>query len=178
MIRLRGLSLARGSKQLLKGLNLDLPLKGCVAVIGPNGAGKSSFLALLRGDLLPDAGKLELPLRHAVALEQSLPQSRLEAWRWLHDADTRIADALKAQARASASNDADALALAHEAWLDAGCADAPARVMSLLHGLGFSDAQSRQEVDSLSGGWRMRLNLARALCCFSTNPPTTSISMR
>ncbi|MFM7254899.1 MAG: ABC-F family ATP-binding cassette domain-containing protein [Betaproteobacteria bacterium] len=163
MIRLRGLSLARGSKQLLKGLNLDLPLKGCVAVIGPNGAGKSSFLALLRGDLLPDAGKLELPLRHAVALEQSLPQSRLEAWRWLHDADTRIADALKAQARASASNDADALALAHEAWLDVGGADAQARVMSLLHGLGFSDAQSRQEVDSLSGGWRMRLNLARAL---------------
>jgi ATP-binding cassette subfamily F protein 3 len=163
MIRLRGLSLARGGRQLLNGLNLDLPLKGCVAVIGPNGAGKSSFLALLRGDLLPDAGKLELPLRHAVSLEQSLPKSHLEAWKWLHDADTRLADALDAQARASASNEADALALAHEAWLDAGGADAQARVMSLLHGLGFSNAQSKQEVDSLSGGWRMRLNLARAL---------------
>ena len=163
MIRLRGLSLARGGKQILSGLDLDLPLKGCVAVIGPNGAGKSSFLALLQGELSPDTGRLEMPPLQTVALEQSLPQSSLPAWRWLHASDSRLADALAAQARASEADDAQALALAHEAWLDAGGADAQARVMALLHGLGFSDEQTRQPVEDLSGGWRMRLNLARAL---------------
>lgn len=163
MIRLRGIALARGSKQLFSGLHLDFPLKGCFGLIGPNGAGKSSLLALLSGELLPDAGSIAGPERRIVTLAQSLPQSPLPAWHWLRSSDRQLQAALEAQEQAHASDDALAIASAHEAWVDAGGADAQARVMSLLHGLGFSPAQCEQPVNSLSGGWRMRLNLARAL---------------
>src|SRR5699024_9811077 len=44
---------------------------------------------------------------------------------------------------------------------------APVRAAELLHGLGFSNAQQQQPVQSFSGGWRMRLNLAQALMCRS-----------
>ena len=163
MIRLKGLSLSRGSKAILRGANLDLPLSGCIGLVGANGCGKSSLLAALQGELLPDEGSIEMPAMRVVALSQALPQSNLPAWQWLLEQDLELGRSVQAQALAMAADDARDIALANEAWVEAGGPDAQARVMRLLDGLGFSTAQSEQPVQRLSGGWRMRLNLARAL---------------
>ena len=163
MIRIKHLSLSRGSKQILRDANLDLPMQGCIGLVGANGCGKSSLLAALQGELLPDEGSIDMPTMRVVALEQSLPQSTLPAWQWLLEQDLELSRSVHAQALAMAADDAQAIALANEAWVEAGGPDAQARVMRLLHGLGFSASQSEQAVQRLSGGWRMRLNLARAL---------------
>ncbi|NCW26016.1 MAG: ABC transporter ATP-binding protein, partial [Betaproteobacteria bacterium] len=84
-------------------------------------------------------------------------------WQWLLEQDLELGRSVQAQALAMAADDARDIALANEAWVEAGGPDAQARVMRLLDGLGFSTAQSEQPVQRLSGGWRMRLNLARAL---------------
>jgi ATP-binding cassette subfamily F protein 3 len=163
MIRLKGLSLSRGSKQILRGVNLDLPLHGCVGLVGANGCGKSSLLAALQGELLPDEGSIDMPVMRVIALSQALPQSNLPAWQWLLEQDLELGRSVQAQALAMAADNARDIALANEAWVEAGGPDAQARVMRLLDGLGFSTVQSEQPVQRLSGGWRMRLNLARAL---------------
>ena len=163
MIRFKGLSLSRGSKSIFRSVSLDLPLQGCVGLVGPNGSGKSSLLAALQGDLPPDEGSIDMPALRVVALDQALPQSNAATWQWLMDQDLALGAAIQAQARALAADDALAIAQAHEAWTDAGGMDAQSRVMRLLHGLGFSASQCEQSVNGLSGGWRMRLNLARAL---------------
>lgn len=163
MIRFKALSLSRGGKKILRSASLDLPMRGCVGLVGANGSGKSSLLAALSGSLLPDEGSIEMPAMRMVALDQEMPQSDAPAWQWLMDQDLMLGEAIQAQARAMAADDAGAIADAHQSWIDAGGMDAQSRVMRLLNGLGFSPDQCDQAVRRLSGGWRMRLNLARAL---------------
>ena len=90
MIRIKHLSLSRGSKQILRDANLDLPMQGCIGLVGANGCGKSSLLAALQGELLPDEGSIDMPTMRVVALEQSLPQSTLPAWQWLLEQDLEL----------------------------------------------------------------------------------------
>ncbi|NDH35349.1 MAG: ABC transporter ATP-binding protein, partial [Betaproteobacteria bacterium] len=163
MIRLKGLGLSRAGKQILRNVDLDLPMQGCIGLVGANGCGKSSLLAALQAELLPDEGSIEMPALRTVALAQSLPQSDLPAWRWLLNQDLALGAAIQSQALAIAADDPQAIAQAHDAWIEAGGPDAQPRVMRLLDGLGFSTAQCASAVKQLSGGWRMRLNLARAL---------------
>ena len=163
MIRLKGLGLSRAGKQILRNVDLDLPMQGCIGLVGANGCGKSSLLAALQAELLPDEGSIEMPALRTVALAQSLPQSDLPAWRWLLNQDLALGAAIQSQALAIAADDPQAIAQAHDAWIEAGGPDAQPRVMRLLDGLGFSTPQCASAVKQLSGGWRMRLNLARAL---------------
>ena len=118
MIRIKHLSLSRGSKQILRDANLDLPIQGCIGLVGANGCGKSSLLAALQGELLPDEGSIDMPTMRVVALEQSLPQSTLPAWQWLLEQDLELSRSVHAQALAMAADDAQAIALANEAWVD------------------------------------------------------------
>jgi len=173
VIRLRGLTLSRGGRELLREADAAIAAGERIALIGLNGSGKTSLLSALTGEAVPDAGSIEQPFRRVIRLEQSLPTSSLPAWQHLLAADSALRDAQTALAEAeqafSDSPDGEqsaaglAVAQAHMAWLEAGGADAPARARALLSGLGFSPEASEQPVDALSGGWRMRLNLARAL---------------
>jgi len=76
MITLRQLTLARGAKLLLEGVDLTLHAGQKIGVVGPNGCGKSSLFALLLGELHQEAGDLELPGRLIVAhVAQDIPES-------------------------------------------------------------------------------------------------------
>ncbi len=163
MIRLKGLTLSRGGRVLLERVDATIGPGERVALIGRNGTGKTTLLAALAGEVSPDAGEIEQPWRAVVRLEQGLPSSALPAWRFIVDCDAQLASARDELARAERDGDGIAIALAHERWNDAGGPGAQARARALLSGLGFDERQAAQPVDELSGGWRMRLNLARAL---------------
>ena len=163
MIRFRGLSLSLGGRPLLENADATIAPGENIALIGPNGSGKTTLLRVLAGELSIDGGSLEQPCRAVVRLEQSPPSSAAAAWRYIVDSDPALVKAGSLLRRAEESGDGNAIALAHDAWEQAGGHSAEARARELLAGLGFTAADALAPVDTLSGGWRMRLNLARAL---------------
>jgi ATP-binding cassette subfamily F protein 3 len=170
MITLKNVTLLRGTKAVLDGASATLHAGEKVGLIGRNGAGKSSLFSLLAGRLHPDAGDVEIPpswLQPGGMAEvaQNMPETDEPATEFVLQGDTRLMAAREALAQAEAANDGHAIAEAHMALADAGDFDAPARAQALLLGLGFQLEQTTAPVNSFSGGWRMRLQLARALMC-------------
>jgi ATP-binding cassette subfamily F protein 3 len=164
VIQLRRLTLARGPRHLIEDTNLQLNSGWRVGLVGANGSGKSSLLALLRGELHPETGDCEVPRDWKIAsVEQETPGLPLPAIEHVLDGDTELRSVERAIARAHDSHDGHALAELH-ARLDAiDGYGARARAASLMAGLGFAAPDLERPVASFSGGWRMRLNLARAL---------------
>jgi ATP-binding cassette subfamily F protein 3 len=163
VIRLRGISLSRGGRTLIGDANLTIAPGERIALVGLNGSGKTTLLSALAGDLSPDSGDIDQPWPHVIRLEQSLPTSALPAWRFVVDSDADLVRARTELEAAEAGQDGLALAHAHDLWNELEGHSAEARCRALLSGLGFSEAQAGEPVNALSGGWRMRLNLARAL---------------
>jgi ATP-binding cassette, subfamily F, member 3 len=166
MITLRNITLRRGTKVVLQGANVTLQPGEKVGLIGRNGAGKSSLFSLITDRLHADAGDVEIPPRWRVGeVAQDMPETEDGATDFVLQGDVplqRAQDELKA---AEASGDGEAMAHAHMVLDEAGAFDAPARAQALLLGLGFKNEQLDAPVNSFSGGWRMRLQLARALMC-------------
>ena len=166
MITLRQLTLRRGTKVVLNRADLTLNPGEKVGLVGRNGAGKSSLFALLTGRLHADAGDVDLPARWRLAeVEQTMPETGDGATDYVLAGDTRLVQAQAALAGAEAADDGHAMAEAHHELAEAGVFDARPRAQALLLGLGFKVDQLDAPVDSFSGGWRMRLQLARALMC-------------
>ncbi len=166
MITLRDITLRRGVKVVLQGASLTLHPGEKVGLIGRNGAGKSSLFSLLAGRLQADAGDVEIPPRWRVGeVAQEMPETTEGATDFVLAGDLPLAAAQAELAAAEASGDGEAMAHAHLALEEAGAFDARARAQALLLGLGFRVEQLDAPVNSFSGGWRMRLQLARALMC-------------
>ena len=166
MITLRNLTLRRGTKIVLQRANLTLQPGEKVGLIGRNGAGKSSLFLLLTDRLHADAGEVEMPPRWQIGeVAQAMPETDDGATDFVLQGDQPLQRAQAALAAAEAAGDGHAMAEAHLALDEAGAFDARARAQALLLGLGFRSAQLDAPVNSFSGGWRMRLQLARALMC-------------
>jgi ATP-binding cassette subfamily F protein 3 len=173
MLRISGLTLARGTRPLLDGADLAVHAGHKVGLIGANGSGKSSLFAAIRGELIPDAGTIELPPRWIVAdVAQESPALAKPAIEFVLDGDKELREIESALAVAGAGpHDATQvgheLADLHHRYEAIGGYEARSRAATLLAGLGFSDARQREAVAHFSGGWRMRLALAQALMCRS-----------
>ncbi|WP_423599757.1 ATP-binding cassette domain-containing protein [Roseateles sp. MS654] len=166
MITLRNVVLRRGTKVVLDDANVTLQPGEKVGLVGRNGAGKSSLFALLTDRLHSDRGEVEIPRQWAVAeVAQHMPETDMPATDFVLEGDIRLMAAERALAEAEAADDGHAIGEAHALLMDAGAFDARARAQALLMGLGFKGAQVDAPVNSFSGGWRMRLQLARALMC-------------
>lgn len=170
MIVLKNVSLLRGTKPVLNQANATLHPGEKVGLIGRNGAGKSSLFSLLAGRLHPDAGDVEIPpswlLPGGMAeVAQNMPETDDPATEYVLQGDTRLMKALADLAAAEEADDGNAIGEAHATLAEVGYFDAPARAQALLLGLGFTLSQTEAPVNSFSGGWRMRLQLARALMC-------------
>ena len=164
MIRASNMTLARGARILMERANFDIPPGARVGFVGRNGTGKSSLFAALSGELATDAGDLIVPptwVRASVA--QHMPQSQDSALNYALAGD-ELLRTLRIRWE-HAQEHGDGMELAHLASdLDhAGHWDADARCAQLLRGLGFADSDLSRSVDEFSGGWRMRLALARTL---------------
>jgi ATP-binding cassette subfamily F protein 3 len=166
MISLRELTLRRGVKVVLDAATVTLQPGEKIGLVGRNGAGKSSLFALLANRLHSDGGDVEMPPRWRMAeVAQNMPETDDGATDFVLQGDTRLMEAQAQLAQAEAADDGHAIADAHHAISDAGGFDARARAQAMLLGLGFKSDQLDAPVNSFSGGWRMRLQLARALMC-------------
>ena len=166
MITLRNITLRRGTKVVLQGAGVTLQPGEKVGLIGRNGAGKSSLFALLTDRLHADVGDVEIPPRWRIGeVAQEMPETEDGATDFVLQGDAPLQRAQAALDAAEASGDGHAMADAHLMLDEAGAFDARARAQALLLGLGFKGDQVDTPVNSFSGGWRMRLQLARALMC-------------
>ncbi len=166
MITLRDVTLRRGVKVVLQGASVTLNPGEKIGLVGRNGAGKSSLFLALSGRLETDAGEVEVPSHWRVGeVEQHMPETEQAATDFVLEGDRVLMAAHTALAAAEAAQDGHAMAEAHAALAQAGSFDARSRAQTLLMGLGFTVGQLDSPVNSFSGGWRMRLQLARALMC-------------
>lgn len=168
MIQFKQLTLARGVKVLIQSASLQLHPGHKVGLTGANGAGKSSLFALLRGEMHLESGHLEMPASWVVAhVAQETPALAMPAIEFVLDGDVELRTIEKALAEAEANHQGELIGELHHRLTDIDGYSAKARAAELLNGLGFSQANLQQAVSTFSGGWRVRLNLARALMCRS-----------
>ena len=166
MITLKNVTLRRSSKVLLDSVSVTINPGESVGLVGRNGAGKSTLFALLNGSLHEDGGDFFMPPQWRMAqVAQNMPETAEPATEFVLNGDTRLAELRLALAQAEASGDGMAIAHAYSDLADAGDHDAVPRAQALILGLGFKVSELDKPVNSFSGGWRMRLQLARALMC-------------
>ena len=164
MISFRNFALRRGERLLLSEVDLALHAGYRIGVVGRNGAGKSSLFAALMGELEPDRGDIDLPGKARIAsVAQETPHLPDPALDFVLSGDAAVHAAVQAEANAFASEDWEAVAAAHHRLEELNGYDASARAGKLLHGLGFPADTHAKPVSDFSGGWRVRLNVARAL---------------
>ena len=174
MITLKNLVLRRGAKVLLDRASVVVAPGERVGLVGRNGVGKSTLFRLLDGTLHEDAGEFSYPKQWRLAqVAQDMPETDETATAFVVGGDTLLGSLREALAIAERDFERDpddpdagmAIAQAHVDLADAGEHDATARAQALILGLGFGTDELERPVDSFSGGWRMRLQLARALMC-------------
>jgi len=166
MITLKNVTLRRGTKVLLDAASVTLNPGEMVGLVGRNGAGKSSLFALLDGSLHEDAGDFSVPSQWRMGqVAQNMPETDMSATQYVVEGDVQLLSAQQEVTAAETSDDGDRMAHAYMELHDAGAHDAPARAQALILGLGFKTTELENPVNSFSGGWRMRLQLARALMC-------------
>ncbi|RBG07051.1 ABC transporter ATP-binding protein, partial [Xanthomonas oryzae pv. oryzae] len=164
MISLRNFSMRRGERLLLSNVDLTMHAGYRVGVVGRNGTGKSSLFAAVKGELEADKGDVDLPGKvRTASVSQETPSLPDPALSFVLGGDIEVSAVLQEEADATVREDWEAVANAHQKMAELGAYDAEARAGKLLHGLGFPADTHHRAVSSFSGGWRVRLNLARAL---------------
>ena len=166
MIQVRNVTLKRGSKTLFTGLDLTVHAGHRAGVVGRNGVGKSSLFLLLRGRLLPEEGDVRVPRRWTIAhLAQETEASPASALDWTMDGDPPLRAVQRRIEAAEAEGAHHRLAPLYAELEAIGGYDAEARAGRILHGLGFGREDFGRAIADFSGGWRIRLDLARTLMC-------------
>ena len=166
MIVLNNITLRRSAKVLLDGASVRLNPGEKIGLVGRNGAGKSSLFALLNGNLHEDSGDFSVPTQWRMGqVAQDMPETEQSATDFVVEGDTALVAARLEVTAAEATDDYERMAHAYTALHDAGEHDCAARAQALILGLGFKPTELSRSVNSFSGGWRMRLQLARALMC-------------
>jgi ATP-binding cassette subfamily F protein 3 len=168
VLNLNNISLRRGRKVLFENVSFQVHAGQRMGLIGANGSGKSSFFAMLLGELEPDDGDLgQQPNDEIAHVAQESPHGQGSAIDYVMDGDKELREVQAAIAASEAKEHGAAPHALYERMEVIDGFSAEARAARLLHGLGFADNEIQQSVDEFSGGWRMRLNLARALMCRS-----------
>ena len=165
MLELNNICLSLGNKQLLNKVNIKINAKYKVGVVGCNGSGKSSLIKMLLGIIQEDAGNFNIKIANSNIgyLEQSLPITDLSLIKYVQQGDlawAAIDDKLK---QAQLDNNGELIAACHEQLGQISGYTIEARAAKILIGLGFSNQELHLPVSEFSGGWQMRMQLARVL---------------
>lgn len=164
MMTLAGLTLQRGDLRLLENANVSLHSGWKVGLTGANGAGKSSLFKLLLGELTPDAGELQMSGYDRIAyMAQEVRSLQLAAIDYVLEGHHELKQVELDLVAAEQAGDNQRLAELYGQYDLLHGYSKKAEAEQLLAGLGFPQAVFNNPVDSFSGGWRIRLNLARTL---------------
>jgi len=168
MLSFNGLALRRSSTLLFEAVDLKIYPGQKLGITGANGCGKSSLFALIRGELGTDQGDFSMPQQWALAwVEQETVLSKHIAVEYVIDGDTELRQVEAQLQQAESKPEPMLIASCHERLQEIEGYQATSRAARLLAGLAFSEADIRRPLNEFSGGWIMRLNLARALMCRS-----------
>ena len=161
MLRLDDLTYRIAGRVVLEGASVHLPAGHRVGVVGRNGAGKTTLLRLIAGEAQADGGKIRLRRGARIAtLAQEAPSGCRSLIDSVLEADTERTALL---AEAESAEAPDRIAEIHQRLADIEAHTAPARAARILAGLGFDAVAQSLPLDQFSGGWRMRVALARVL---------------
>lgn len=155
----------RGTLVLFEGAEFVVHPGERVGLVGRNGSGKSTLFSVIKGQIDLDAGNISYPESWRLAwVEQNVDDMDRAAREHVIDGDRHLRALQVQRALAETSTASGELIGELEAALnEAGAWQANARAESLLAGLGFSAEQWSHPVGSFSGGWQMRISLAKAL---------------
>ncbi len=168
MLELKNATLKRGSQLLFKNATLTVYPTKRIGVTGANGAGKSSLFSLILGKLELDTGDFYLPDSLSIAhVEQEIQSQHLSAIDYVIEGDKVLADTLRQLTVAEQTHDAEEIARLHQKMEEIQGYAGNSKASKLLNGLGFNQDQFSNKVSCFSGGWQMRLKLAKALMCRS-----------
>ena len=168
MLNFKNITLRRGVRVLFANSSFTIHKGQKVGFTGANGAGKSSLFALVKNELHLDEGDFSMPPGLEIAhVAQETPGTDRSALDYVIDGDQQLRRLQKLTQAAELADDGMKQAELHAALETIDGYTAQARASRLMSGLGFSPAQEANPVNSFSGGWRMRLNLAQALMCRS-----------
>ena len=168
MLNFADLSIRRGTRLLFEKATFNLYRGEKIGITGENGSGKSTLLALVRGEVTPETGSFEMPGNLAVAhVAQEVSASDVPAIEFVLNGDPELRATERQMAAAEAADDGHRIAELHGHYDAIGGYHARSRAATLLHGLGFTTDDERRAVREFSGGWRVRLNVAKALMCRS-----------
>ncbi|NP_001168328.2 ABC transporter F family member 4 [Zea mays] len=177
---LENFSVSARGKELLKGASLRISHGRRYGLVGPNGMGKSTLLKLLAWRQVPVPRNIDVLL-----VEQEIIGDDRSALEAVVAADEELTALRAEQARLEVSNDADDNERLLEVYEKLNLRDsdaARARASKILAGLGFDQAMQARSTKSFSGGWRMRISLARALFMQPTllllDEPTNHLDLR
>jgi len=168
MLYFEQLTLRRGNKLLFEQASFTIHGGDKLGIAGANGCGKSSLFALILGQLEEDSGSFRMDRHITIAhVAQETPALPVPAIRYVMQGDAELMQLEEQLQQAESNGDGEALAHLHERMAAIDGYAAHARAARLMHGLGFAAGTEERAVASFSGGWRVRLNLARALMCRS-----------
>ena len=168
MLQAINLGIRRGVKLLFQDTSFQIHPGQKVGLTGANGTGKSSLFSLILKELHADAGDCIYPEHWVIAhVAQELPDSQQKAIEFVLDGDTELRQIQQSILAAEEKDDGILLATLHTQLDNIDGYTANARASQLLAGLGFSSNDENQASNEFSGGWQMRLNLAKALMCRS-----------
>jgi ATP-binding cassette, subfamily F, member 3 len=173
MLHLHNITLSFGDRVIFNSLDWVIPVKRRAALIGPNGAGKTTLLKIINGNIPPDDGSIVKPGTYSIGY---LPQEEIQL-----EASSIIAGAMQGKPRllhmeqeieklraelSVNANDAGVLEklgqIEHEYEMAGGYL-LEGKAKTVLAGMGFAQTDFYRDITEFSGGWRMRVYLARLL---------------
>lgn len=164
MLSLQNLSIRAGVKPLFDSANLNIHPGQKIGLIGQNGVGKTTLFKCLLGEVSIEAGNIGIPADWLIGyVEQEVGRPDAQALRYVTFGDSKYAQAQESIEKAEASNDHDQLVKAYDALDKIEGFAVPNKAKQLLYGLGFTESDLTKPMAEFSGGWQVRLKLARAL---------------
>ena len=176
LVTLSGVAKSHGAQHLFDDVDLQVPAGRRIAVVGPNGAGKTTLLEIITGDQQPDEGTVTRARDVVIGyLPQEIAESRGQAAlaevlagagavtgieRRMRHIESELAEATEEDELAELMDEYGRLQHRFEAMGGYGL-EAEAR--RILAGLGFAEADMERNTAEFSGGWMMRIALARLL---------------
>jgi ATP-binding cassette subfamily F protein 3 len=168
MLNFKNIAIRRGNRLLFSETSFTIHKGQKIGLTGANGTGKSSLFAMIRGQLHIDEGEFSMPPNLEIAhVAQETPALERTAIDYVLDGDVGLRQLQRQLQEAEQTHDGLKVAELHALLDHVDGYTAQSRASRLLKGLGFSTPQESHPVNSFSGGWRMRLNLAQALMCRS-----------